>query len=137
MHPLLILVLIFDMLIAVSSVLNLINMMRVNLLMEERRAEAITVQQVRVCKAAAGKGGILTSYFGVYACPGEAGTGEFTSTNPYGSEAAVPACTTVVPMKTSGVLEQCDIGAHLRRRLVPLWLTALGFSVLLAAFVRA
>ena len=89
MHPLLILVLIFDMLIAVSSVLNLINMMRVNLLVEERRAEAITVQQVRVCKAAAGKGGILTSYFGVYVCPGEAGTGEFTSTNPYGSEAAV------------------------------------------------
>ena len=39
-------------------------------------------------------------------------------------------------MKASGVLEQCDIGAHLRRRLVPLWLTALGFSVLLAAFVR-
>jgi hypothetical protein len=32
MHPLLILVLIFDVLIAVSSVLNLINMMRVNLL---------------------------------------------------------------------------------------------------------
>ena len=137
MHPLLILVLIFDVLIAVSSVLNLINMMRVNLLVEERRAEAVTVQQVRVCKAAAGKGGILTSYFGVYACPGEAGTGEFTSANPYGSEAAVPACTTVVPMKASGVLEQCDIGAHLRRRLVPLWLTALGFSVLLAAFVRA
>ena len=137
MHPLLILVLIFDVLIAVSSVLNLINMMRVNLLMEERRAEAVTVQQVRVCKAAAGKGGILTSYFGVYVCPGEAGTGEFTSTNPYGSEAAVPACTTVVPMKASGVLEQCDIVAHLRRRLVPLWLTALGFSVLLAAFVRA
>ena len=106
MHPLLILVLIFDVLIAVSSVLNLINMMRVNLLVEERRAEAITVQQVRVCKAAAGKGGILTSYFGVYVCPGETGTGEFTSTNPYGSEAAVPACTTVVPMKASGVLEQ-------------------------------
>ena len=137
MHPMLILVLIFDALIAVSSVLNLVNMMRVNLLVEERKAEAFTVQRVRVCKAAAGKGGILTSYFGVYACPGENGKGEFTSTNPYGSEAAVPAATTVVPMKASGVLEQCDIAAHLRRRLVPLWLTALGFSVLLAAFVNA
>ena len=137
MHPMLILVLIFDALIAVSSVLNLINMMRVNLLVEERSSEAVTVQRVRVCKAAAGKCGILTSWFGVYACPGEGGTGEFTSTNPYGSEAAVPACTTVVPMKASGVLEKCDIGAHLRRRLVPLWLTALGFSVLLAAFVHA
>ena len=137
MHPLLILILIFDVLIAVSSVLNLINMMRVNLLVEERQAEAVTVQRVRVCKAAAGKGGILTSYFGVYACPGESGTGEFTSTNPYGSEAAVPAATLVVPMKASGVLEKCDIGAHLRRRLVPLWLTALGFSILLVAFVNA
>ena len=137
MHPMLILVLIFDALIAVSSVLNLVNMMRVNLLVEERKAEAFTVQRVRVCKAAAGKGGILTSYFGVYACPGENGKGEFTSTNPYGSEAAVPAATLVVPMKASGVLEQCDIAAHLRRRLVPLWLTALGFSVLLAAFVNA
>ena len=137
MHPLLILVLIFDVLIAVSSVLNLVNMMRVNLLVEERRAEVLIVQRVRVSKAAAGKGGILTSYFGVYACPGETGKGEFTSTNPYGSEAAVPETTTVVPMKASGVLEKCDIFAHLRRRLVPLWLTALGFSVLLAAFVNA
>ena len=137
MHPLLILVLIFDVLIAVSSVLNLVNMMRVNLLVEERRAEALTVQRVRVSKAAAGKGGILTSYFGVYACPGETGKGEFTSTNPYGSETAVPETTTVVPMKASGVLEKCDISAHLCRRLVPLWLTALGFSVLLAAFVNA
>ena len=137
MHPLLTLVLIFDVLIAVSSVLNLVNMMRVNLLVEERRAEVLTVQRVRVSKAAAGKGGILTSYFGVYACPGETGKGEFTSTNPYGSEAAVPETTTVVPMKASGVLEKCDISAHLCRRLVPLWLTALGFSVLLAAFVNA
>lgn len=31
MHPLIVLVLIFDVLIAVSSVLNLVNMMRVNL----------------------------------------------------------------------------------------------------------
>ena len=137
MHPLLILVLIFDVLIAVSSVLNLVNMMRVNLLVEERKAEVLTVQRVRVSKAAAGKGGILTSYFGVYACPGETGKGEFTSTNPYGSETAVPETTTVVPMKASGVLEKCDISAHLCRRLVPLWLTALGFSVLLAAFVNA
>lgn len=81
MHPLLILVLIFDVLIAVSSVLNLVNMMRVNLLVEERKAEAFTVERVRVSKAAAGKGGILTSYFGVYTCPGETGKGEFTSTN--------------------------------------------------------
>ena len=137
MHPLLILVLVFDLLIAVSSVLNLVNMMRVNLLVEERKAEAFTVERVRVSKAAAGKGGILTSYFGVYTCPGETGKGEFTSTNPYGSEDAVPETTTVVPMKASGVLEKCDISAHLRRRLVPLWLTALGFSVLLAAFVNA
>ena len=137
MHPLLILILIFDVLIAISSVLNLVNMMRVNLLVEERSAESVTVQRVRVCKAAAGKGGILTSYFGVYACPGENGKGEFTSTNPYGSEAAVPAETTIVPMKSSGVLEKCDISAHLRRRLLPLWLTALGFSVLLFAFVNA
>ena len=92
---------------------------------------------MRVCRAAAGKGGILTSYFGVYACPGEVGKGEFTSTNPYGSEAAVPAQTTVVPMKASGVLEQCNIAAHLRRRLLPLWLTVLGFSVLLVAFVNS
>lgn len=137
MHPLLILILIFDVLIAISSVLNLINMMRVNLLVEEKQFEAVTVQRVRVCKAAAGKGGILTSYFGVYACPGENGTGEFTSTNPYGSESAVPASTTVVPMKASGVLEKCDISAHLRRRLLPLWLTALGFSALLVAFVNS
>ncbi len=137
MHPLLILILIFDVLIAISSVLNLINMMRVNLLVEEKQSEAVTVQRVRVCKAAAGKGGILTSYFGVYACPGENGTSEFTSTNPYGSESAVPASTTVVPMKASGVLEKCDISAHLRRRLLPLWLTALGFSALLVAFVNS
>lgn len=68
--------------------------------------------------------------------PGEIGTGEFTSTNPYGSPEAVPKATTVVPMKASGVLEHCDIGAHLGRRLVPLWLTAGGFSLLLAAFIR-
>ena len=49
MHSLLILVLILDALIAVSSVLNLVNMMRVNLMVEERRAEALTVQLVRVC----------------------------------------------------------------------------------------
>ena len=72
----------------------------------------------------------------VYACPAKDGTGEFTSSNPYGSEAAVPASTTVVPLKSSGVLEQCDIAAHLRRRLVPLWITAAAFSALLAAFVR-
>lgn len=136
MHPLLILVLVFDLLIAVSSVLNLVNMMRVNLLVEEKQAQALTVQLVRVCKTSAGKGGLLSSWFGVYACPAKDGTGEFTSSNPYGSEAAVPASTTVVPLKASGVLEQCDIAAHLRRRLVPLWLTAGGFSLLLAAFIR-
>lgn len=136
MHPLLILVLVFDLLIAVSSVLNLVNMMRVNLLVEEKQAQALTVQLVRVCKTSAGKGGLLSSWFGVYACPGEIGTGEFTSSNPYGSEAAVPVSTTVVPLKASGVLEQCDIAAHLRRRLVPLWITAAAFSALLAAFVR-
>lgn len=137
MHPLLILVLIFDVLIAISSILNLVNMMRVNLLVEERQAQALTVQRVRVCRTPAGKGGLLTSYFGVYACPGENGTGEFTSTNPYGSEAAVPLTTTIVPMKASGVLERCSISAHLRRRLLPLWLTVGAFSALLAAFVRA
>lgn len=136
MHPLLILVLVFDLLIAVSSVLNLVNMMRVNLLVEEKQAQALTVQLVRVCKTSAGKGGLLSSWFGVYACPGEIGTGEFTSTNPYSSPEAVPKATTVVPMKASGVLEQCDIAAHLRRRLVPLWITAAAFSALLAAFVR-
>ena len=136
MHPLLILVLVFDALIAFSSVLNLVNMVRVNLLMEEKQADALTVQRVRVQKTAAGKDGILSCWYGVYACPNEHGTGEFTSTNPYGSEAAVPASTTVVPLKASGVLERCDIGAHLRRRLLPLWITAIGFSALLAAFVR-
>ena len=137
MHPLLILVLIFDVLIALSSVLNIVNMMRVNLLLEEKQSEAFPVQLVRVQKTAAGKGGILSSYFGVYACPAENGTGEFTSTNPYGSEQAVPQTTTVVPMKASGILEKCDISAHLCRRLLPLWLAAGAFSVLLAAFVRA
>ena len=136
MHPLLILVLVFDLLIAVSSVLNLVNMMRVNLLVEEKQAQALTVQLVRVCKTSAGKGGLLSSWFGVYACPGEIGTGEFTSTNPYSSPEAVPKATTVVPMKASGVLEHCDIAAHLRRRLVPLWITVAAFSALLAAFVR-
>ena len=136
MHSLLILVLILDSLIAISSILNLVNMVRVNLMVEERRAEALTVQRVRVQKAAAGKGGILASWYGVYACPAKDGTGEFTSTNPYGSPEAVPKATTVVPMKASGVLEHCDIGAHLGRRLVPLWLTAGGFSLLLAAFIR-
>lgn len=136
MHSLLILVLILDALIAISSILNLVNMVRVNLLVEEKQAQALTVQLVRVCKTSAGKGGLLSSWFGVYACPGEIGTGEFTSSNPYGSEAAVPASTTVVPLKSSGVLEQCDIAAHLRRRLVPLWITAAAFSALLAAFVR-
>ena len=136
MHPLLILVLVFDLLIAVSSVLNLVNMMRVNLLVEEKQAQALTVQLVRVCKTSAGKGGLLSSWFGVYACPGEIGTGEFTSTNPYSSPEAVPKATTVVPMKASGVLEHCDIAAHLRRRLVPLWITAAAFSALLASFVR-
>ncbi len=136
MHPLLILVLVFDLLIAVSSVLNLVNMMRVNLLVEEKQAQALTVQLVRVCKTSAGKGGLLSSWFGVYACPGEIGTGEFTSTNPYSSPEAVPKATTVVPMKASGVLEHCDIAAHLRCRLVPLWITAAAFSALLAASVR-
>lgn len=116
--------------------LNLVNMMRVNLLVEEKQAQALTVQLVRVCKTSAGKGGLLSSWFGVYACPGEIGTGEFTSTNPYSSPEAVPKATTVVPMKASGVLEHCDIAAHLRRRLVPLWITAAAFSALLAAFVR-
>ena len=136
MHSLLILVLILDALIAISSMLNLVNMVRVNLLVEEKQAQALTVQLVRVCKTSAGKGGLLSSWFGVYACPGEIGTGEFTSTNPYGSPEAVPKATTVVHMKASGVLEHCDIGAHLGRRLVPLWLTAGGFSLLLAAFIR-
>lgn len=136
MHSLLILVLILDALIAISSMLNLVNMVRVNLLVEEKQAQALTVQLVRVCKTSAGKGGLLSSWFGVYACPAKDGTGEFTSSNPYGSKAAVPASTTVVPLKSSGVLEQCDIAAHLRRRLVPLWITAAAFSALLAAFVR-
>lgn len=136
MHSLLILVLILDALIAISSILNLVNMVRVNLMVEEKQAQALTVQLVRVCKTSAGKGGLLSSWFGVYACPAKDGTGEFTSSNPYGSEAAVPASTTVVPMKASGVLEHCDIGAHLGRRLVPLWITAAAFSALLAAFVR-
>lgn len=113
MHSLLILVLILDALIAISSILNLVNMVRVNLLVEEKQAQALTVQLVRVCKTNAGKGGLLSSWFGVYACPGEIGTGEFTSTNPYSSPEAVPKATTVVPMKASGVLEHCDIGAHL------------------------
>ena len=133
MPSLLILVLILDALIAISSILNMVNMDRVTLLVEEN--QALTVQLVRVCKTSAGKGGLLSSWFGVYACPGEIGTGEFTSTNPYGSPEAVPKATTVVPMKASGVLEHCDIGAHLGRRLVPLLLTAGGFSLLLAAFI--
>lgn len=102
MHSLLILVLILDALIAISSILNLVNMVRVNLLVEEKQAQALTVQLVRVCKTSAGKGGLLSSWFGVYACPREIGTGEFTSTNPYGSPEAVPKATTVVPMKAPG-----------------------------------
>ena len=70
MHSLLILVLILDALIAISSILNLVNMVRVNLLVEEKQAQALTVQLVRVCKTSAGKGGLLSSWFGVYACPG-------------------------------------------------------------------
>ena len=93
MHSLLILVLILDALIAISSILNLVNMVRVNLLVEEKQAQALTVQLVRVCKTSAGKGGLLSSWFGVYACPGEIGTGEFTSTNPYSSPEAVPKAT--------------------------------------------
>ncbi len=100
MHSLLILVLILDALIAISSILNLVNMVRVNLLVEEKQAQALTVQLVRVCKTSAGKGGLLSSWFGVYACPGEIGTGEFTSTNPYSSPEAVPKATTVVPMSS-------------------------------------
>lgn len=130
------LVLIFDLLIAISSVLSLINMMRVNLLLEDCHAEAQTVQQVRVYKTAAGKGGLLGSYFGVYACPLENGNGEFCSTNPYGSEQAVPKTTTILLMKGSGALERCDISAHLCRRLLSLWLTVGGFSALLVAFVQ-
>ena len=95
MHPLIVLVLVFDVLIAVSSVLNLVNMMRVNLMVEERRAEALTVQRVRVQKAAAGKGGILASWYGVYACPAKDGTGEFTSSNPYRRPPAPPPCPAV------------------------------------------
>lgn len=136
MHPLIVLILIFDVLIVLSSILDLINMMRVNLLVDERKAEVFSVQRIRVCKTAAGKGGLLPSYFGVYGCPTENGTGEFTSTNPYGSEQSVPQTTIVLPMKSSGVLERCNIGAHLCRRLIPLWLTAAGFSALLAAFVN-
>lgn len=136
MHPLIVLILIFDILIAISSILDLVNMMRVNLLVDERSAETFSVQRVRVHKTAAGKGGLLTSYFGVYRCSLEGGSGDFFSTNPYGSEQAVPKTTTVIPMKASGVLERCDIGAHLRRRLIPLWLTAAGFSALLIAFVN-
>ena len=49
MHSLLILVLILDALIAISSILNLVNMVRVNLLVEEKQAQALTVQLVRVC----------------------------------------------------------------------------------------
>ena len=64
MHSLLILVLILDALIAISSVLNLVNMVRVNLLVEEKQAQALTVQLVRVCKTSAGKGGLLSSWFG-------------------------------------------------------------------------
>lgn len=134
MHPFILLILIFDLLIIVSSALSLINMMRVNLLVEQKQAESFPVQRVQVCKTAAGKGGILPSYFGVYACPTAAGTGEFCSTNPYGSEQAVPQTTTVIPMKASGVLERCDIWAHLGRRFLPLWLTAAGFSALGIAF---
>ena len=76
MHSLLILVLILDALIAISSMLNLVNMVRVNLLVEEKQAQALTVQLVRVCKTSAGKGGLLSSWFGVYACPAKDGTGE-------------------------------------------------------------
>ncbi len=136
MHPMILLLLIFDALIAISSVLSLINMMRVNLLLEQRQAQSFSVQRVRVYKTAAGKGGLLSSWSGVYACPLENGMGEFCSTNPYGSEEAVPQSTTVIPMKASGVLERCDIWAHLCRRFVPLWLTAIGFSALLIAFVN-
>ena len=53
MHSLLILVLILDALIAISSILNLVNMVRVNLLVEEKQAQALTVQLVRVCKTSA------------------------------------------------------------------------------------
>ena len=60
MHPLLILVLIFDVLIAVSSLLNLVNMMRVNLLLEERQSEAFPVQLVRVQKTAPVNSPLLT-----------------------------------------------------------------------------
>lgn len=136
MHPFIVLILIFDVLIAVSSVLSLINMMRVNLLVEQKQSESITVQQLRTYKTPAGKGGILPSYFGVYACPTAKGTGEFFSTNPYSSEQAVPSSTVVIPMKDSGVLERCDIWAHLGRRFVPLWLTVAGFSALGILFVN-
>ncbi len=87
------------------------------------------MQRVRGCKkAAAGKGGILASWYGVYACPAKDGTGEFTSFKSLWQRGAGPASHhRGAPSSPPLCWKQCgggggDIprtGAHLRRRLVP------------------
>lgn len=119
-------------LVLLSSLWNLISMVRVNLLFEQREADAIEALLVRTVRTKAGKDGLLGSHYGVYSCKMEAGTGEFTSANPYGKEDRIPQTVRVVPTPAGGgVIERCRIGSVFVRKILPTWIAVGLFSAFL------
>lgn len=134
-HPMQLLVSIFCGLVLLSSVWNVISMIRVNLLYEQQAGSAVPGKLVRTVRVKAGKSGLLPNWYGVYSCQMAGGTGEFTSANPYGREADIPEETQIVIMPSgTGVLERCDIWANLFRKILPTWVAVGLFSWLLVWF---
>jgi len=122
--------------IGVISAVNIFNMMRVNLIFEDRQTEAKSAKLVRCIRQKTGKGGLLSSYRGVYSCELKEGRGEFLSMNLYGREKDVPAAVKVIPMKEGGVLERMDVWTCVFHKFIPLWIGAAFFSLLVLQLIQ-
>lgn len=136
-HPILLFVGIFCGLIFLSSIWNVISMIRVNLLFEQGAESQVPGTLVRTVRVKAGKNGLLPNWYGVYSIGLENGSGEFTSANPYGRKEDVPTETAIVCLPSGkGVLEHCDIWGQLFRKILPTWIAVGLFSWILILIAK-
>lgn len=119
MHPLKLFFLIFLSLIAASSVMQVLSMIRVNLLFDSENKK-VSAKKTGTTHVKAGKNGLLHQYYGTYTCE----LGSFVSAIPFGKPEAVPEETQVIAVPNGGVLERCPIVHCIGRKLLPTWLAA-------------
>lgn len=131
MHPLKLFFLIFLSLIAASSIVQLLGMIRVNLLFDGE-GKKLSAKKTGTTYVKAGKNGLLPQYYGTYTCE----LGSFVSAIPYGKPKAVPEETQVIAVPGGGVLERCPIARCIARKLLPTWLAALILAAVVMLYAK-